>query len=74
MTPILANVRAVDKQGDKYLIILQIMFRKYRGAFNTLAFGETKPVIGSSHNGRFDLVYCTDPGLKNRRRISVVED
>jgi hypothetical protein len=64
MTPILAKVRAVDKQGEKYLVIIQIMFRRYRGSFNTLVFGETKPLIGSYHAGRLDLIYYTDPGLK----------
>jgi hypothetical protein len=64
MTPILAKVLAVDKQGDKYLVIIQIMLRKYRGSFNTLTFGETKPSIGSYHNGRLDLVYYIDPCLK----------
>jgi hypothetical protein len=64
MTPILAKVGAVHKQGDKYLVIIRIMLRKYRGSFNTLAFGETKPLIGSYHNGRLDLVYHGDPGLK----------
>jgi hypothetical protein len=64
MTPILAKVRAVERQGDKYLVIIQIMLRRYRGSFNTLAFGETKPFIGSYHNGRLDLIYRADPGLK----------
>jgi hypothetical protein len=64
MTPILAKVSAIDKQGDKYLVIVQVLLRKYRGSFNTLAFGETKPLIGSYHNGRLDLVYCVDPGLE----------
>jgi hypothetical protein len=64
MTPIVAKVLAVDRQGDKYLVIIQIMLRKFRGSFNTLTFGEKKPFIGSCHNGRLDLVYCVDPGLK----------
>jgi len=64
MTPILAKVLAVDKQNDKYLVVIQIMLRRYRGSFNTLTFGENKPSVGSYHNGRLDLVYYTDPGLK----------
>ena len=64
MTPILAKVGAVRKQGDRYLVIIRINLRRYRGSFNTLVFGETKPFIGSYHNGRLDLVYDTDPGLK----------
>jgi hypothetical protein len=64
MTPIHAKVVAVDKKDDKYLVIIQIMLRKYRGSFNTLTFGEKKPSVGSYHNGRLDLVYYIDPGLK----------
>jgi hypothetical protein len=64
MTPILAKVLAVDKRDDRYLVIIQIMLRKYRGSFNTLTFGDKKPFIGSYHNGRLDLVYYIDPGLK----------
>jgi hypothetical protein len=64
MTPILAKVLAVDKQGDRYLVVIQILFRKYRGSFNTLTFGEKKPSVGSYHNGRLDLVYYIDPDLK----------
>jgi hypothetical protein len=64
MTPILAKVLAVDKRDDRYLVIIQIMLRKYRGSFNTLTFGDKKPSTGSYHNGRLDLVYYIDPGLK----------
>jgi hypothetical protein len=31
--------------------------------FNTLAFGEIKPYIGSLKDGRLDFVYYRDPGL-----------
>jgi hypothetical protein len=36
---------------------------KYRGSFNTLAFGEIKPHSGSLKDGRLDLVYHQNPGL-----------
>jgi hypothetical protein len=45
-----------------YQVIVQIG-TKYRGSFNTLAFGEIKPYIGSLKDGRLDLVYYLDPGL-----------
>jgi hypothetical protein len=32
--------------------------------FNTLAFGEINPYSGSLKDGRLDLVYYRDPGLK----------
>jgi hypothetical protein len=63
MTSIPAKVLAVDKQADKHRIIVRIILRKYRGSFNTLKFGENKPLMGSCHDGRLDLIYCRDPGL-----------
>ena len=62
MTLLPAKVIAIEKRGDQYLVIAQIG-TKYRGSFNTLAFGEIKPYSGSLKNGRLDLVYHRDPGL-----------
>jgi hypothetical protein len=62
MTPILAKVTAIEKRGDQYQVIVQIS-PKYRGSFNTLAFGEIKPHSGSLKDGRLDLVYHQNPGL-----------
>jgi len=64
MTPILAKVLAVDNQGDQYNVIVRIELANYRGSFNTLILGENKPSIGFCHEGRLDLVYYKDPGLK----------
>ena len=62
MTALAAKVIALEKPGDHYQAIVQIS-TKYRGSFNTLAFGEIKPHIGSLKGGRLDLVYYRDPGL-----------
>jgi len=62
MTPILAKVTAIEKRGDQYQVIGQIG-PKYRGSFNTLAFGEIKPHSGSFKDGRRDLAYHKDPGF-----------
>ena len=62
MTPIFAKVTAIEKRGDQYQVIVQIN-PKYRGSFNTLAFGEIKPHSGSFKDGRLDLVYHKDPGF-----------
>jgi hypothetical protein len=62
MTPILAKVTAIEKRGDRYQVIVQIS-PKYRGSFNTLAFGEIKPHSGSLKDGRLDLVYRQNPGF-----------
>jgi hypothetical protein len=62
MTPILAKVTAIEKRGGQYQVIVQI-HPKYRGSFNTLAFGEIKPHSGSLKDSRLDLVYFSDPGL-----------
>jgi hypothetical protein len=51
----------IEKRGDQYQMIVQIGTR-YRGSFNTLAFGEIKPYIGSLKDGRLDLVYYRTPG------------
>ncbi len=64
MTPIHAKVLAVDRQGDQYNVMVRIELAKYRGSFNTLAFGEKKPSIGFCHEGRLDLIYYNDPGIK----------
>ena len=62
MTSIAAKVIAIEKRGDQYQVIVQINTR-YRGSFNTLAFGEIKPYSGSLKAGRLDLIYYRDPGL-----------
>ena len=62
MTSLRAKVIAIEKRGDQYQMIVQIG-NKYRGSFNTLAFGEIKPYIGSLRDGRLDLVYYRDPRL-----------
>jgi hypothetical protein len=64
MTPILAKVLAVDNQGDQYNVIVRIELANYRGSFKTLICGENKPSISFCHEGRLDLVYYKDPGLK----------
>jgi hypothetical protein len=62
MTSLPASVVAIEKRGDQYQVIVQIS-TKYRGSFNTLAFGEINPYIGSLNDGRPNLVYYRDPGL-----------
>src|SRR5260370_31283392 len=62
MTSLPAKVIAIEERGDQYQVIVQIS-TKYRGSFNTLAFGEIKPYIGSLKDGRLDLVYYRDSGL-----------
>jgi hypothetical protein len=62
MKQILAKVTAIEKRGDRYQVIVQVT-SKYRGSFNTFAFGEIKPHSGSFKDGRLDLVYHQDPGL-----------
>jgi len=62
MTSLPAQVIAIEKRADQYQVVVQLR-TKYRGSFNTLAFGETKPYIGSLKDGRLDLVYYRDPGL-----------
>jgi hypothetical protein len=63
MTSLAAKVIAIEQCGDQYQVIVQIT-TKYRGSFNTLAFGEIKPYSGSLKDGRLDLIYYRDPGLE----------
>jgi hypothetical protein len=64
ITFIPAKILNVDKQADKHRFIVRILLREYRGSFDTLIFGENKPLIGSCRDGRLDLIYHRDPGLK----------
>ena len=64
MTLIPARVVAVGQESDKHRVIVRISLRTYRGSFNTLRFGENKPLMGSCHDGRLELIYYRDPGLK----------
>jgi hypothetical protein len=62
MSPIPAKVTAIEKRGLQYQVVVEIV-PKYRGSFNTLAFGEIKPHSGSLKDGRLDLVYYQNPGF-----------
>jgi hypothetical protein len=64
MIPIPAKVLTIDKQSHQYRVLVQIELEKYVGSFHTLRFGERKPFTGACHNGRLDLWYYRDPGLK----------
>ena len=64
ITFIPAKILTVDKQADKHRVIVRILLRKHSGSFDALMFGENKPLIGSCHDGRLDLIYHRDPGLK----------
>ena len=68
MTRLPAQVIAIEKRGDQYQVIIQNS-TKYRGSFNTLAFGEIKPYSGSQKDGRLDLIYYRDPGPERRGRV-----
>jgi hypothetical protein len=63
MTPVPAKVVSVDTQGDRYRVIVQMRRIKYRGSFDTLVFGENKPAVGSSQDGRLKLIYHRNPGV-----------
>jgi hypothetical protein len=63
MTSLPAKVVAMEKLDDQYFQVIIQISTKYRGSFNTLAFGEIKPYSGSLKDGRLDLVYYRDPGL-----------
>jgi hypothetical protein len=62
MSSIPAKVVAMEERACQYQVVVQIT-NKYRGSFNTLAFGEIKPYSGSLKDGRLNLVYYPDPEL-----------
>ena len=64
MTSIPARVLSIDKQANKHRVVVRVLVRNYRGSFNTLKFGDNKPLMGSCYDGRLDLIYYGDPGLK----------
>jgi len=73
MTSLPAKVIAIERRGNQsFQAIIQIG-PKYRGSFNTLAFGDIKPYSGALKDGRVDLLYYRDPRLERRRSISTLD-
>ncbi len=64
LTAIPAEVIAVDRKSDQFHVIVRIALSTYRGSFDTLVFGASKPLFGSCHDGRLDLIYPEDPGFQ----------
>jgi hypothetical protein len=63
MIPIPVTVLNVDKQGDEYLITVQVESGAFPGTFDKLGF-EIKPDVGWYHYNWLDLIYHRDPDLK----------
>jgi hypothetical protein len=63
MTAIPAEVVAARRLVNQYHVIVRIGAAHYRGSFDTLVFGDNKPLIGACHDRRVDLIYLQDPGL-----------
>jgi hypothetical protein len=69
MTPILAKVMAIEKRGDRYQAIIQISL-KYGGSFNTVAFGEIKPLNGLCLKEECELLSSMGRARSDRHRAS----
>jgi hypothetical protein len=63
MTPILATVLKVDKQGNEYVVTVQLGNEDFSGTLEKLSF-ENKPDQGWCHYGWLSLVYHRDPDLR----------
>jgi hypothetical protein len=63
MTPILATVLNVDKQGNEYVVTVQLGGGSFPGPFERLSF-ENKPDADWIHYGWLNLIYLRDPDLK----------
>jgi hypothetical protein len=64
MTRIPAKVISVDRRRGQYCVNVRMRQICYKGSFATLVFGEKRPSVGSSRNGRLHLIYFQDPELK----------
>ena len=64
LTAIPAKVVNVDRLGDEYFVAVKVESENYRGNFESLSFGETKPHFGTYHYGWLELVYRQNPSLK----------
>jgi hypothetical protein len=62
MKPILATVLNVDKQGNEYVVTVQLKGEEPSRKFDMLLF-ENKPDVGWIHHGWLDLIYHRDPNL-----------
>jgi hypothetical protein len=69
ITFIPAKVISVDTQSDKHRVLVRILLRKYKGSFNTLKFGENKPLTGSCHDGQLILFIAEILDLKKDNRF-----
>ena len=63
MTPIIATMQNIDRQGGEHFITVQVERGIYLGSFDKLHF-ENSPDLGWYHEGRLDLVYHRDLGFK----------
>jgi hypothetical protein len=64
MTPILATVLKVNKQGNEYVVTVQLGGGgNLPGPFERLSF-ENQPDIDWIHYGWLNLTYLRDPDLK----------
>jgi hypothetical protein len=63
MTPIVAKVLNVDRQGGEYIVIVHVGREEYSGPFDRLAF-ENKPDVGWYRYGSLELIYHRDLGFK----------
>jgi hypothetical protein len=64
VTRIPAKVISVARQDGQYCVTVRMRRISYKGSFDTLAFGQNRPTVGSSRNGRLHLIYGQDPGLE----------
>ena len=64
MTRIPAKVISLARQRGQYSVTVRMRRIQYKGSFSTLDFGENRPTLGSSRNGRLHLIYPQDPELE----------
>ncbi|HEY1478005.1 MAG TPA: hypothetical protein VGF37_10005 [Chthoniobacterales bacterium] len=64
MSPISAKVVSVYKESHQYRVVVQIEPEKIPRFFSYFKIRRNKTFTGACRNGRLDLFYYGDPGLK----------
>jgi hypothetical protein len=54
MTAVPAKVVSIDRQGNRYRIVVQMRRIKYRGSFDTLVFGPSANNCGKQRDNVVD--------------------
>jgi hypothetical protein len=69
MPRIPAKVVSAHRQSHRYGTTVRTRRIIYNGSFDTLAFGEHKPALGSPPDDRLHFIYLRDPALEEGEAV-----